>query len=253
MAAATVLTVTGMHSPQCVRRLTSCLEAIRGVVDVHVTLDSGETWVAYDPAHTGPERFLVAARAMGFDARVSADPLTAPSASIPGGRRRARDVVCGAWVSPHHFEVVFGGLAYSFCSEHCTARFTANPHRYIGRPAAHAPPHERRAALKRRLALPAPLSEREAAALITVLRRAPGVSGARLDGPIAEITYGPQEAAAEERARWIFAAAAELGPGWSEWLQQAFRRRNENSGIGSAKIPARSTHTPTDPGDRSNS
>ena len=41
------------------------------------------------------------------------------------------DPVCGMEVKPQHYETLYLGTSYAFCSAQCQQRFLADPHRYV--------------------------------------------------------------------------------------------------------------------------
>jgi copper chaperone CopZ len=60
------LIVTGMTCGGCVNSLTRALKAVAGVVDVNVTLATGETSVHYDENLTSPEQLRSAVENAGY-------------------------------------------------------------------------------------------------------------------------------------------------------------------------------------------
>jgi copper ion binding protein len=60
------LTISGMTCLNCVRHVTQALEGVRGVVDAHVELVSGEAEVRYVPAITRMEDMREAVAEAGY-------------------------------------------------------------------------------------------------------------------------------------------------------------------------------------------
>jgi copper chaperone len=59
--------VEGMSCGGCVRNVTGVLQALPGVVEASVSLDSASARVSYDPAKVSPEQMRAAVETAGFD------------------------------------------------------------------------------------------------------------------------------------------------------------------------------------------
>ena len=59
--------VGGMSCQGCVKNVTAVLQALPGVAEVKVTLETGTARIAYDPATVGAEQFRAAVENAGFD------------------------------------------------------------------------------------------------------------------------------------------------------------------------------------------
>ena len=60
--------VGGMSCQGCVKNVTAVLQALPGVAEVKVTLETGTASIAYDPAKVGVEQLRAAIENAGFDA-----------------------------------------------------------------------------------------------------------------------------------------------------------------------------------------
>ena len=59
--------VGGMSCQGCVKNVTAVLQALPGVSDVEVALETATASIAYDPAKVGVEQFQAAVEGAGFD------------------------------------------------------------------------------------------------------------------------------------------------------------------------------------------
>lgn len=64
----TVIKVGGMSCQGCVKNITAVLSGMAGVASAEVSLEAGETKVAYDPQIVSREALLSAIEDAGFDA-----------------------------------------------------------------------------------------------------------------------------------------------------------------------------------------
>ena len=68
----TILDVTGMSCPSCVRHIHDALGELAGVSGVDVRLDDGTVRVRHDPAATPVESLIGALTGAGYDASIAA-------------------------------------------------------------------------------------------------------------------------------------------------------------------------------------
>jgi copper chaperone len=66
-----LLKVTGMTCGGCVNSLTHALKAISGVIDIQVTLSTGESSLQYDELLTTPEQLIAVVKDAGYGASLS--------------------------------------------------------------------------------------------------------------------------------------------------------------------------------------
>lgn len=68
----TILDVTGMSCPSCVRHINQALGALAGVSGVDVRLDDGTVRVQHDPEASPVERLIGALGGAGYEASIAA-------------------------------------------------------------------------------------------------------------------------------------------------------------------------------------
>jgi copper chaperone len=68
----TLLDVTGMTCPSCIRHINAALADIEGVAKVEVRLRDGKVLVQHDPAVADVNALLEALREAGYESTVSA-------------------------------------------------------------------------------------------------------------------------------------------------------------------------------------
>ena len=66
-----LLRVTGMTCGACVNTVKGALEAVNGVSEVEVSLDSGKANVKYDETQTSPSQLASAVTHAGFGVQVT--------------------------------------------------------------------------------------------------------------------------------------------------------------------------------------
>jgi copper chaperone len=68
----TILDVTGMSCPSCVRHINDALGELAGVSGVDVRLDDGTVLVRHDPEASPVERLIGALGGAGYEASIAA-------------------------------------------------------------------------------------------------------------------------------------------------------------------------------------
>jgi len=147
------------------------------------------------------------------------------------------DPVCGMEVPASQNEIVYLGIHYAFCSQHCRDRFAAHPHLYVGLPGHKAPKQEGREVLKRRrLHLEPALSSEQALLLSDALASMMGVKKVFAEGDKVEITYDLLLATAEQIEAKIAEICLCLGDGWLERIRYAFVHYQEECEVGNLEV-----------------
>ncbi len=144
-----------------------------------------------------------------------------------------RDYVCGMQVNAGDNQIMYRGVAYSFCSRQCRERFQANPHLYIGVPGQKAPKQEGMSVIKqRRLRLAQPLSPGQAEILVDALRTMMGIQSVSAEGDSVVIAYDLLQATAEQVEEKLAEIGVQLGEGLAERLRRAFVHYEEECEVG---------------------
>lgn len=52
--------------------------------------------------------------------------------------KKSKDPVCGMDIGDSRFRSDHNGNTYTFCSEHCKARFDKNPQQFVSKPRQHS-------------------------------------------------------------------------------------------------------------------
>ena len=148
-----------------------------------------------------------------------------------------KDPVCGMEVTPHHIEVVYRGIGYSFCSTQCRDRFQANPGLYVGQPGQIAPKQAGLQVIKRRrLRLEHELSDSQAGIMIAELRAMMGIKSVVIEGNMVEIVYDLLEVTEEQVEEKIAGIGLQLGEAWMDHLRRAFIHYEEECEVGNLEV-----------------
>ena len=148
-----------------------------------------------------------------------------------------KDYVCGMQVNSGDNQLMYQGVAYSFCSKQCRERFLANPHLYVGMPGQKAPKQEGLSVIKqRRLRLAQPLSSSQAKTLIDALQAMMGIQAVSADGDSVVISYDLLQATAEQVEEKLIEIGVQLGEGLAERLRRAFVHYEEECEIGNLEV-----------------
>ncbi|MFK5914487.1 MAG: YHS domain-containing protein [Woeseiaceae bacterium] len=145
-------------------------------------------------------------------------------------KKKVRDPVCIMDVDVGQLAFVYMDIEYSFCSQQCQDRFSANPHLYIGQPGKPSPKQHgesiiRRRVLKLDVSVPADVETKIDAAL----REMMGIKEVTIDKNIIRITYDLLEATTAQIETTIQLAGEKLAASWGEKLKRAFIHYLEES------------------------
>ena len=141
-----------------------------------------------------------------------------------------QDPVCKMDVDKGQLSYSYMGIEYSFCSQQCNDRFSANPHLYIGRPGKSSPKQNGESIIKRRtLKLDEVISEDDAKKINTELRDMMGIKLVTIDKNIIRITYDLLEATTEQIETTITATGKNLTTGLADKIKRAFVHYLEES------------------------
>lgn len=137
--------------------------------------------------------------------------------------KKSSDPVCRMEVDAGQFAFSYLGIEYSFCSQQCQDRFSANPHLYIGQPGKPSPKQHGKSIIKRRiLKLDTPVPDNIALKIDTALKNMMGIKEVTIDKNIVRITYDLLEATTEQIETTIEGAGENLTTSWGEKLKRAF-------------------------------
>lgn len=150
-----------------------------------------------------------------------------------------KDMVCGMQVESGNQQLVYLGVAYSFCSSQCRERFLANPHLYVGIPGQKAPKQEGVSVIKqRKLRLAEPLSPDQAKTLGEALEAMMGIQAVSIEGDCIVVAYDLLQATAEQIEERLAEVGVQLGEGWPERLRRAFVHYEEECEADSLEVHA---------------
>jgi len=138
-------------------------------------------------------------------------------------QNKVEDPVCKMEVEIGQLSFSYLGIEYSFCSQQCQDRFSANPHLYIGQPGKPSPRQHGKSIIKRRLlkldtAIPADIALKIERALKSMM----GIKEVTIDKNIVRITYDLLEVTTAQIESTILHAGENLAAGWGEQLKRAF-------------------------------
>lgn len=155
-----------------------------------------------------------------------------------------KDMVCGMQVESGKQQLVYRGVAYSFCSSQCRERFEVNPHLYVGLPGTKAPKQEGRSVIKQRsLRLAQPLSPGQETVLRNELQSMMGIQSVSFEGDRMVIAYDLLQATAEQIEEKLGEIGIRLGEGLAERLCRAFVHYEEECTIGNLEVhPGKHVH-----------
>lgn len=138
-------------------------------------------------------------------------------------KKTAYDPVCLMEVEAGQLAFSYLGIEYSFCSQQCQDRFSANPHLYIGLPGKPSPKQHGKSIIKRRvLKLNEVIPEDLAKKINSELRKMMGIKEVKIDKNIIHINYDLLEATIEQIEETIQRAGEKLTSSWGEKLKRAF-------------------------------
>lgn len=133
------------------------------------------------------------------------------------------DVVCKMDVELTEFPCTYMHINYSFCSQQCLDRFTANPYLYIKQPGNPSLAHDGENVIKRRLLkLDAPIPDEVALQFELALSRLMGVKKVQVDNNTVDITYDLLELTTVQIEQAINKMGGSLADNWGELLKRAF-------------------------------
>lgn len=148
-----------------------------------------------------------------------------------------KDYVCGMQVSYGDNQLMYRGMAFSFCSKQCRERFEANPRLYIGLPGQKAPKQEGLSVIKqRRLHLAQPLSSDQAKTLSDALQSMMGIQSISAEGDKVVIAYDLLEVTEEQIEKKLAEIGVQLGEGLAERLRRAFVHYEEECELGNLEV-----------------
>lgn len=140
-----------------------------------------------------------------------------------GNKNMTIDPVCRMEVGIAEFPLSYMGLEYSFCSQQCHDRFSANPHLYIGHPGSPSPKQHGERIIKRRLLkLDIPVPDEVALKIEGALKDMMGIKEVTIDKNIIRISYDLLEVTTAQIETTIQGAGEKLNGSWGGQLQRAF-------------------------------
>lgn len=143
---------------------------------------------------------------------------------------KVEDPVCKMKVNSGNLPFKHMGIEYSFCSQQCHDRFSANPQLYIGLPGKPSPKQHDMHIIKRRiLKLNEIIPENIAIDIEVELKKMMGIKEVTIDKNIVRITYDLLEATSEQIEAAIGASGGELMMGWGNKIKRAFIHYLEES------------------------
>jgi len=138
-------------------------------------------------------------------------------------QNKVHDPVCIMEVEVGKFAFSYLGIEYSFCSQQCQERFSANPHLYIGLPGKPSPKQHGKSIIKRRvLKLDTSIPDDIALKINTALQNMMGIKEVTIDKNIVRITYDLLEVTTEQIETTIEGTGEKLTTSWGEKLKRAF-------------------------------
>ncbi len=136
---------------------------------------------------------------------------------------KVEDPVCKMKVDAGLLPFKYLGIEYSFCSQQCHDRFSANPHLYIGLPGQPSPKQHDMHIIKRRLLkLNETIPDDVAEELELELKKMMGIKEVTIDKDIVRITYDLLEATSEQVEARIIDSGKKLTAGWGDKIKRAF-------------------------------
>lgn len=145
-------------------------------------------------------------------------------------KKTVHDPVCIMEVEVGQRSFSHKGIEYSFCSQQCQDRFSANPHLYIGQPGKPSPKQHGKSIIKRRLLkLDEVIPDDIAKKINSELRKMMGIKEVTIDKNIIRITYDLLEATTAQIETTIQLAGEKLAASWGEKLKRAFIHYLEES------------------------
>lgn len=136
---------------------------------------------------------------------------------------KAEDPVCKMEIEISQLSFLYQGIKYSFCSQQCQDRFSANPRLYIGQPGKPSPKQHGKSIIKRRLLkLDTSIPDDIALKIEIALKSMMGIKEVTIDKNIVRITYDLLEVTTEQIEVTIEKAAENLSASWGEKLKRAF-------------------------------
>ncbi len=138
-------------------------------------------------------------------------------------KNTVHDPVCKMEVEIGQLAFSYLGIEYSFCSQQCQDRFSANPHLYTGLPGKSSPKQSGNSIIRCRvLKLDASIPDDVATKIHAVLKKMMGIKEVILDKNTIRITYDLLEATIEQIETTIENTGENLATGWGEKLKRAF-------------------------------
>lgn len=136
---------------------------------------------------------------------------------------KVHDPVCKMEVESGKLSFSYQGIEYSFCSQQCQDRFSANPHLYIGQPGKPSTKQHGKNIIKCRiLKLDENVPADVAKIINSELRKMIGIKEVTIDKNIVRITYDLLEATIEQIETTIEATGEKLTADWTEKFKRAF-------------------------------
>ena len=137
--------------------------------------------------------------------------------------KKLRDPVCRMEVEVGQLAFSYMGIEYSFCSQQCQDRFSANPHLYIGLPGKSSLKQNGKNIIRRRvLKLDVSIPDDVATKIDSALKKMMGIKEVTIDKNIVRITYDLLEATVEQIETTIEGTGEKLATGWGEKFKRAF-------------------------------
>lgn len=154
---------------------------------------------------------------------------------------KVEDPVCMMQVETGQLSFSYQGIEYSFCSQQCQDRFSANPHLYIGQPGKPSPKQHGKSIIKRRvLKLNEVVPEDLAKKINSELRKMMGIKEVTIDRNIIRITYDLLEATTAQIEATIEASGEKMAAGWGGKLKRAFIHYLEESELENLELQSSS-------------
>ena len=138
-------------------------------------------------------------------------------------KNTVHDPVCIMEVEDGQLSFSHKGIEYSFCSQQCQDRFSANPHLYVGLPGKSSPKQNGKSIIRRRvLKLDVSIPDDIATKIDAALKKMMGIKEVTIDKNIIRITYDLLEATTAQIETAIQSAGEKLTSSWGEKLKRAF-------------------------------
>ncbi len=154
---------------------------------------------------------------------------------------KTEDPVCKMQVEIGQLSFSYQSIKYSFCSQQCQDRFSANPHLYIGQPGKPSPKQHGKSIIKRRvLKLDEVVPDDIAKKINSELRKMMGIKEVTIDRNIIRITYDLLEATTAQIEATIEASGEKMTADWGGKLKRAFIHYLEESELDNLELQSSS-------------